>query len=167
MPIWFALLCQFSLIAFALLGGVFLAFSDFIMRSLSQMRASGGVEAMQIINREVFRYVFIPLFMIMAPVSLLIAGYAYAALPGAAAMLLIAAALVYVFGCFGVTVFLNVPLNEALAKMDTDGGAALEFWRATYLPRWTLWNSVRTAACLLASALCLAGVLASDLVKTH
>ena len=50
---WFTLVAILSSLAFGLLGGVFLAFSDFIMRSLAQVSGSGGVEAMQAINREV------------------------------------------------------------------------------------------------------------------
>jgi uncharacterized membrane protein len=35
MSVWVFLLAQFTLLAYALVGGVFLAFSDFIMRSLA------------------------------------------------------------------------------------------------------------------------------------
>ena len=79
------LLLQFSILAYALVAGVFLAFSDFIMRSLAITNGSGGVEAMQAINREVFRWIFMALFLGMAPVSLAIAGYAWVGLHGAAA----------------------------------------------------------------------------------
>ena len=41
--IFFAL--QFAIIAYALVGGVFLAFSDFIMRSLANTGGVGGVDA--------------------------------------------------------------------------------------------------------------------------
>lgn len=43
-----------AVLAYALVGGVFLAFSDFIMRALSVTSGHGGAEAMQAINREVF-----------------------------------------------------------------------------------------------------------------
>ena len=43
MPIWFFFLAQIAILAYALVGGVFLAFSDFIMRSLAN---ANGVEAM-------------------------------------------------------------------------------------------------------------------------
>ena len=55
MPIWMFIVAQGAVLAYGLLGGVFLAFSDFIMRSLSLVGGYGGVEAMQVINREVFR----------------------------------------------------------------------------------------------------------------
>ena len=80
-------LTQFAILAYALLGGVFLAYSDFIMRSLSLTRGAGGVEAMQIINREVFRWMFMTLFLGTALVSLLIAGFSATGLEGQARLL--------------------------------------------------------------------------------
>ena len=62
----FFFLIHFAVIAYALVGGVFLAFSDFIMRSLVLTGGHGGIEAMQTINREVFRWVFMALFLGMA-----------------------------------------------------------------------------------------------------
>ena len=66
---FFILLMQVAILAYALVGGVFLAFSDFIMRSLSLTGGLGGVEAMQVINREVFRWVFMTLFLGMGAQS--------------------------------------------------------------------------------------------------
>lgn len=156
---WFFFLCQFSVLAFAILGGVFLAFSDFIMRALGRSSATGGVEAMQGINREVFRYVFMVLFIGMAPVSLVIGSYAVINLSGITAVLFTLSAAVYLLAAFGVTIAFNVPLNNALARLDLGSDATTKYWTATYLPRWTFWNSVRTVACILASALMLAGLL--------
>ncbi len=62
-------LILFTILAYAFIGGVFLAFSDFIMRSLAMTGGHGGIEAMQVINREVFRWVFMALFLGLAPVS--------------------------------------------------------------------------------------------------
>jgi uncharacterized membrane protein len=151
-------LMQFAILAYALLGGVFLAFSDFIMRSLSLTGGTGGVEAMQVINREVFRWVFMVLFLGMAAASLVIAGYAVLALEGPASILILLSGLVYFVGCFGVTIFLNVPMNEALAGMDLTSESTRDYWTGTYLPRWTFWNTVRTMACGLSAALLLFGL---------
>ena len=155
----FVYMVQFSIIAYSVIGGVFLAFSDFIMRSLARTSGTGGVEAMQVINREVFRWVFMGLFLGMAPVSLAIAAYGGFGLSGPAGALIMIAGLVYLIGCFGVTVFFNVPLNEALAGMEASTEAARDYWIETYVPRWTLWNTVRSGACALAAALLLFGLL--------
>ena len=155
----FFFLIQLTVLAYALVGGVFLAFSDFILRSLALTGGHGGVEAMQVINREVFRWVFMGLFLGMAPVSLAIAAYGGFGLSGPAGALIMIAGLVYLIGCFGVTVFFNVPLNEALAGMEASTEAARDYWIETYVPRWTLWNTVRSGACALAAALLLFGLL--------
>ena len=153
MSTWFFILSQFSIIAFALVGGVFLAFSDFIMRSLDTANSPGGIEVMQVINREVFKWVFMTLFMGMAAVSIVIIGYTYVNLTGLAAMLIMLAAGLYFVGVFCVTVVFNVPLNHLLEGMDFTSEVALDFWRTRYLPDWTFWNSVRTFASVLAASL--------------
>ncbi|MDU8913482.1 DUF1772 domain-containing protein [Aestuariicoccus sp. MJ-SS9] len=155
---FFLLLINLSVLAYGLLAGVFLAFSDFIMRSLSRTGETGGVAAMQAINREVFRWVFMALFLGMSPVSLLIAGYAAMTLGSAGGTPIALAGLVYLVGCFGVTVFFNVPMNEALAGMDPSSGTARAYWNETYLPRWTFWNSLRATACALSAVLLLFGL---------
>ncbi|PUB17328.1 anthrone oxygenase family protein [Yoonia sediminilitoris] len=159
MSIAFFFLFQFAILAYALLGGVFLAFSDFIMRSLAMTGGHGGIEAMQVINREVFRWVFMALFLGMAAASLIVAGYGAFGLSGPAGTLVMMAGLVYLVGCFGVTVFFNVPMNEALAGMDISSGTTRDYWAQTYVPRWTFWNSVRTTACAASAALLLFGLL--------
>ena len=155
----FFFLSQFAILAYAIVAGVFLAFSDFIMRSLALTGGHGGVEAMQILNREVFRWVFMTLFLGMAAVSLIIAGYGAFGLSGPAGTLILLAGLVYLIGCFGVTVVFNVPMNEALAGMETSSDTTRAYWLQTYVPRWTFWNSVRTIACAASAALLLFGLL--------
>lgn len=151
-------LLQMAIIAYALVGGVFLAFSDFIMRSLAITRGSSGVEAMQVINREVFRWVFMTLFVGMAAGSLAIIGFGAFGPGGSAGTIIMLAGAVYLVGCFGVTLFFNVPMNEALADMELSSDATEDYWVQTYLPRWTFWNSVRTVACTVSAALLLFGV---------
>jgi uncharacterized membrane protein len=146
---------QVAVLAYALIGGVFLAFSDFIMRSLALTSGDGGVEAMQAINREVFRWVFMAMFLGMAPLSLLIVFLGGVIIGGGAGTLMMLAGLTYVVGCFGVTVFCNVPMNKALANMNLGNADTKGYWTKTYLPRWTFWNSVRTIACIVSATLML------------
>ncbi|WP_319773287.1 anthrone oxygenase family protein [Breoghania sp.] len=153
-PFMFVLM-QFTVLAYALVGGAFLTFSDFVMRSLAHTRGVGGVEAMQVINREVFRWVFMTLFLGMTGVSMLILGYAWTSVEGPAGTLMLWAALVYLVGCFAVTVAFNVPMNEALAGMDPKADGTLAYWQATYVPRWTFFNTLRTLACVVSAALML------------
>lgn len=99
------------------------------------------------------------LFISLAPVSLFIAGYGGWVLSGQPGTLMLLAGFIYFIGCFGVTMFFNVPMNEALAGMDAQIDATRVYWEGTYLPRWTLWNSVRTAACTVSAALLLCALL--------
>ena len=152
-------LAQMLTVAYALTGGVFLAFSDFIMRALALTSGPGGVEAMQHINREVFRIVFMVLFLGLAPASLLLIGTSALTLNGTPATLFTLAGLVYLIGCFLVTILFNVPMNETLAKLDAGTATTTEYWVDAYVPRWTFWNTVRTIACTLAALLMLAGLM--------
>ena len=95
----------------------------------------------------------------LVPVSLVLTGYATFALSGPGATLISISGMIYLIGAFGVTLVCNVPLNETLARMDLTIEDTQRFWTATYLPRWTFWNSVRTAACTAASAFLLLGIL--------
>ncbi|MEM7204387.1 MAG: anthrone oxygenase family protein, partial [Planctomycetota bacterium] len=45
----------------------------------------------------------------------------------------------------------NVPMNEHLATLEPTSDEAARYW-PHYGSRWTAWNHLRTAACLLASA---------------
>ena len=155
----FLFLVQFTVLAYALVAGVFLAFSDFIMRSLRLTSGHGGVEAMQAINREVFRWVFMVLFIGLAPLSLFIAVYAIFFIGQLPGVLLALSGLTYVLGCFAVTICFNVPMNERLAEMGIPSESTRDYWEGTYLPRWTFWNSVRTVASALAATLLLLGLV--------
>ena len=155
----FLFLTQFAILAYAFVGGVFLAFSDFIMRSLALTGGHSGLEAMQVINREVFRWIFMALFLGMAVVSLIFVGFGAFTLSGPSGTLILLAGLVYLLGCFGVTVIFNVPMNEALAGMEISRDTTRDYWLQVYVPRWTFWNSVRTIACAVSAALLLFGLL--------
>lgn len=157
-PFIFVLL-QLSILAYAIVAGVFLAFSDFIMRSLALTHGTGGLEAMQVINREVFRWVFMALFLGMATVSAGLVVYGALHISGGPGALILLGALIYLLGCFAVTVFFNVPMNEALAGMEPSTEATRDYWTSIYLPRWTMWNTVRTIACVVAAATMLVGVI--------
>ncbi len=153
MALWSVVTLMGLTLAYAVIGGVFLAFSDFIMRALRLTSGTGGVEAMQIINREVFYWIFMVLFIGLAPVSLGVLWYASTSLTGTGATLLQVSAISYLVGVFGVTVAQNVPMNTMLGNMDLAAESTVQYWVTHYVPKWTLWNSVRTGASILASGL--------------
>ena len=152
MPVLFNALVLVSLLAYAVLGGVFLIFSDVLMRSFALVPPPAGVEAMQVINREIFRRAFIPVFFAAVALSLLL-GAGALLLGAPRSGLILAAALLYLLGCVAVTGLGNVPLNETLATFPDGSAGAQAFWVERYLPDWTRLNTLRTGACLAAAAL--------------
>jgi len=63
----------------------------------------------------------------------------------------------YVAGMFLVTMFFNVPLNNALVAVSNESRTGAAIWK-DYVRRWTRWNHVRTASCVAASALFIAAL---------
>ena len=152
---WVLFLAQLAVLAYALVGGVLLAFSDFIMRALARTSGAGGVAAMQSINREVMRWVFMICFLGLAPVSLLFCAYGVFWAESSSGVPLAIAGGLYFLGCFVLTVLGNVPMNNALDDLEATSHKAETYWRTTYLPRWTTLNTVRTAICFTSSAVLL------------
>ena len=145
----------------ALVAGVFLAFSDFVMRSLGSVQPEAGIEAMQTINRTVFSSLFMVLLVGSAPMAIAIAIYALAAIQGPAVVWLVAGSLIYVGGVMAVTKLRNIPMNEELDRHDHRSAAAHFYWR-TYSKTWTGWNHVRWVASATAAAFYLIGAFALD-----
>ena len=144
--IWFLLLCVFSVIACGLVSGVFLAFSGFVMRSLSKAKASAGIEVMQIINREVWPTLFIALLLGMSALSPGLMAYAYFQIEGTASTLIITGGAIYLLGSFVVSLAFNVPMNNRLDSRECASAEVAIYWTNTYVPRWTFWNYIRAAS---------------------
>ena len=144
------LLILSTCIGAATVGGVFFAFSSFVMKALAQLPPAQGVAAMQRINIVVINPWFLGVF--MGTLLLSIACVAVSLM--AWQPMLLAAGLLYALGTFGVTGALNVPRNERLARMDAASPEAAAYW-PVYVREWTFWNHVRTLAAL-ASAACAA-----------
>jgi uncharacterized membrane protein len=135
-----------------LIAGVFFAFSNFIMPAFARIPAAQSMPAMQSINVTVLNPLFLSLFIGTGLLTIMLVVVAYVG--GFGTLRPIAAATVYVIGCIGVTMVLNVPLNDALAAADAQSREGAEFW-AGFLVSWTFWNHVRTMASLVAGALLL------------
>lgn len=139
-----------ALIGSALIGGVFFAFSSFIMKALARVPSPQGIAAMQSINVVVLNKSFLGAFMGTAAISLLVAALAIKAWGTPPAPFFLAGAVLYFFGTFLVTGFGNVPLNEQLASVSSADASALQVWEH-YLDRWTMLNTVRTIAATAAA----------------
>lgn len=142
----------FTVIATALVAGVFLAFSDFVMKGLNAATPAGGMEAMQVINRKVYGSVFLVLLLGLAPVTAGLAAYAYHFVASDAALWITSGAGLYIVGVVLVTMVCNVPMNKELDTLDIATADGTAYWME-YGADWTGWNHVRTL-CSAASALC-------------
>lgn len=145
-------------LALGLIGGVFLSFSDFIMKGLGEASPAGGMQSMQQLNRRVYGSAFLFLFMQMTPAAAGLALWAHWAGLGAVADWLTAGAAIYAVTVFGVTAAGNVPMNKHLDQLDSASAEGAAYWER-YLRRWTGLNHVRTAGSLAAAACFMIAIL--------
>lgn len=139
-------------------GGVFFAFSSFVMKALSDLPTAQGVAAMQRINVVVLNPAFLTLFMGTTVLGAACVAVAFFPWSASRSPLLISAGLLYVVGSFVVTVRFNVPMNNRLERLATDSAEAADYW-PQYVHQWGRWNHVRalaSAASCVCSALALA-----------
>jgi uncharacterized membrane protein len=140
-------------------GGVFFAFSSFVMRALAELSPAQGIRAMQSINVVVLNPVFPGVFVGTAILGLGVAAFMLVASGAPGAGWLLAAAILYGLGCFGVTLRCNMPRNERLVRLAAESADAADYW-PEYVREWTRWNQVRTCASLAAAA-CAGAALAA------
>lgn len=152
-------LLWFSAIGCGLLAGLYFAFSTFVMTALGKIDLEAGISAMNSINVEIVKSLFMPFFVgtTLTSAALVVVAFFRWSEPGAIMML--AGGILYVVGMFVVTMVFNVPLNNALAAAHPSGPEAASLW-SRYLRDWTFWNHVRTIASLAASVLFTCAIVA-------
>lgn len=141
-----------------LLGGVYFAFSTFVMRALAALEPSSGMAAMQAINRKILNPGFALLFGGTALVCALIVVVAALRLGSMSGVLSLVGSLIYLLGSFGWTLLYHVPRNDALARFGPADPTGHAYWRR-YLREWVAGNHVRTVATVAAAALFLVASL--------
>ena len=136
----------------ATVGGVFYAFSTFVMPALRRLPSAQGVAAMQAINVTAVRPgLMVALF---GTAGACVAVAVGAGLPWHSrhSLQLITGSALYLIGAVGVTTAHHVPLNNQLARLDPASPDVDQAWRR-YLRAWTAGNHLRTGACLTGAAL--------------
>jgi uncharacterized membrane protein len=141
-----------AVVGAGLVGGVFFAFSNFVMKALGRLPSSEGAAAMQSINITVITPTFMTALFGMGLVSLVLIVWGLVDLDEPYAGWLIAGGVIYVIGEIVTTGGYHVPRNNALARVDPESEEGARVWK-TYLVEWTRMNHVRTAAALAATAL--------------
>ena len=136
-----------ALLGSAIIGGVFFAFSSFVMPALYRLPGNEGLRAMQSINKVVINPWFMTPFLGTTILSLAIIILSTA---GKCSFLAATGPALYIFGVFMVTAFGNVPLNNQLETMATEQERV--FWKS-YYHKWTSLNHIRTLASILSTVL--------------
>ena len=147
-----------ALLGSALIGGVFFAFSSFVMKALARVPSSEGIAAMQSINVVVINPSFLGAFMGTALLSVAVVVLALVSRSHPSMMFFIGGATFYLLGTFLVTMFGNVPLNDQLAAVSATDPDSMNLW-THYLEQWTMWNHVRTVAAMVAVLLYTLGLM--------
>jgi uncharacterized membrane protein len=147
-----SILLWLSVFGCGLLGGVYFAFSTFVMSALGRIEQASSIAAMNSINTSILRSLFMPIFLgsTLAALALVVLALARWGESGSAPAL--GGGVIFVLGMFAVTMIFNVPLNNELQAVDPAALAASPIW-ARYLKDWTFWNHVRTVASVTASLL--------------
>ena len=137
-------------------GGVFFAFSTYVMPALDRVAPAQAVAAMQAINVAAVA----PFTTVQgAPAVLSVALIVDALLDwrGTASALIMAAGVVYIGGLIALTGGYHVPRNNALDRVDAAGPEAAAAWRR-YAGPWTRGNHIRALAGALAAGLFIAAL---------
>jgi uncharacterized membrane protein len=141
----------FAALGCGLIAGVFFAFSTFVMNALARLQPTQSIAGMQAINTTVINPLFMVAFLGTAVACIFLSASSLLKWHQPGVPYLLFGSLLYLIGTLGVTIIFNVPLNEALAKVEPDSTSGANLW-ASYLANWTSWNHIRAAAALAAEA---------------
>jgi uncharacterized membrane protein len=130
-------------------GGVYFAFSTFVMKALGRLPATQGISAMQALNKTAPAPLFMLALFGTGVVGIVVSVAALGHLDqGWAVWVLIGTAL-YLISII-VTLVYHIPHNNALDLVDPTGSGATHAW-ANFLSPWTAWNHLRTVTALAGS----------------
>jgi len=111
----FTILEILGIVGSGLTAGIFFAFSTFVMAAFARLPAEQGIAAMNSINVAVINPWFMAVFMGTPVLCVIIAIMVVLRWSEPGSLPVLAASAIYIVGSFGVTMFFNVPLNDALA----------------------------------------------------
>jgi uncharacterized membrane protein len=133
-----------------LAAGVFFGFSTFVMNALGKLQPPQGIAAMQSMNIAAINPLFMTALFGTGAVCLFWTFFSLFNWHEAGSAYLLAGSLLYLCGAIIVTIFFNVPLNDALAAVDPASAEGAGLW-SRYLAEWTWWNHARTIASLVSA----------------
>jgi uncharacterized membrane protein len=141
----------------SLVAGFLFAFAAVVMPGIRKLDDGGFIRAFQAIDRVIKDNQPLFIFVWAGSVLAVIATGALGlwVLTGMDRLLLVIIALVYILCVQLPTVTINIPLNNALQRLDagTMNDPARKRAREDFEPRWNRWNIIRTAFASLVSIL--------------
>lgn len=149
----------------ALVAGLFYAFAVSVNIAFATLPDAAYISATQAINIAIVNPAFLVGFL-GAPVLLIWAAWLHArpAFTRRSGYIL-AAAVIFIAGSFGVTVLANIPLNDQLAAFTTESASTAELhrMREAFAIPWNNWHLVRTFAGIAALVLMIMACLQRDI----
>ncbi len=151
----------------ALMAGLFYSYSCSVVLGLRLLTDAEYISAMQSINKAIQNPIFFLSFfgtLLLLPAS----TYLNYLQPLAVRFwLLLTATILYFTGVFGVTVFGNIPLNNALEKFNLLNASkeAISLQRTIFEARWNNLNTVRTISSIASLVVVIIACIYSD--KSH
>lgn len=130
----------------ALVAGLFFAWSVSITLGLQRVSDAEYVSVMQAANRAIQNPLFFAAFF-GAQIFLLVSVFLFYGQTSRFGLIL-AAAVIYTVGVMGVTIFGNVPMNNALDRFDLQTATQEEIsaQRKNYETRWNNLNHIRAVS---------------------
>ncbi|AZO52537.1 MULTISPECIES: DUF1772 domain-containing protein [unclassified Mesorhizobium] len=138
-------------IGLGVVGGVFFAFSNFVMAALARLPVPDGIAAMNSINVTVITPTFMTALFGTGLICLVLIAAALMGWSQSGSYWLLAGAVIYLIGNPIVTMVFNVPLNDALAAVDPASSNGAAVW-SDFLRDWVMWNHLRTVTAIVAMA---------------
>src|SRR5690606_10404661 len=134
-----------------LIAGLFYGFQCAVITGLGNQGDKEYLMGFQEINKAILNPLFLTSFMGTLMILPVACWLAHRQGEGTVPYLLLEATVLYLVGGFGLTVWGNVPLNNALAGFDIHGASpeGLQAQRKLFERPWNLYHRIRTLGCCL------------------
>lgn len=135
-----------------LAAGLFYSWDCSIVDGLGKLPDEQYLSAFQSINRVILNPYFFMSFMGSVFLLPIAAWMTYKTGNSASFYFILAAAILYIVGVFGITIGGNVPLNDMVDKFDIANASseAIRVMRLKFEAKWNFLQHIRTYAAILA-----------------
>lgn len=144
-----------------LVAGLFYSYACSVTGGLGKLSDKEYLAAFQAINKAILNPWFFASFMGCLLVLPLTSWLSYSAGGNTPFYFQLSATLVYFIGVFGVTIFANVPLNNAVGNFNIGTASVKEIFaqRELFEAPWNKYNMIRTVAAILSFLLAILSIL--------